>query len=173
MRNRISVVWLLSCAFSFATCSTALAEHSQVPVARIHAQAQVAAPPAAVWAWMIQGRNLVTWCPGWKSPANAKANISKVGDVLEYTDEWGNGGRSVVTYLLKNKELRVAHEPTKGDYMCQAKVILEPVGSGTRVHLWDQYTDESSPADAQATAQKMETELANMLASLKKGVQGR
>ncbi|MEO5988204.1 MAG: SRPBCC domain-containing protein [Candidatus Eisenbacteria bacterium] len=173
MLNRISVVCFLSSALALATCPVAFAEHTQVPVARIHAQAQVAAPPAAVWAWMTQGKNLVTWCPAWKAPANAKSNISKVGDVLEYSDEWGNGGRSVVTYLRKDKELRVAHEPNKGDYMCQAKVILEPVGSGTLVHVWDQYTDDSPPADAQATAKKMETELANMLAALKKGVQGK
>ena len=76
-----------------------------------------------------------------------------------------------MTYLAKDRELRVAHEPTKGDYMCQAKIVLERSGPGTRVHLWEQYTDESSPADMQATAQKMETELASTLAALKKGLE--
>jgi hypothetical protein len=41
------------------------------------------------------------------------------------------------------------------------------------VHLWDQYTDESSATDRQATATKMDTELANTLAMLKKGVEGK
>ncbi len=136
---------------------------------RVQTQAQVAAPLAAVWAWMTQGKNLATWCPQWKSPTNVKVSITKVGDVLDYTDEWGNGGRSIVTYLVKGKELRVAHEPNKGDYMCQAKFILEPVGTGTRVHMWDQYTDESSATDMQATAQKMDVELARTLAALKRG----
>ncbi len=169
---RASVVrWTLSAVLLLAFESTAMAEHTRVPVVRVHAQAQIAAPPAAVWAWMTQGKNLVTWCPQWKAPANAKASITKVGDVLDYADEWGNGGRSIVTYMVKGKELRVTHEPNKGDYMCQAKFILEPVGTGTRVHLWDQYTDESSATDMQATAQKMDAELANTLVALKKGVE--
>jgi len=173
MARRVSVLWILSSAAVLATAPAAFAEHSQVPVVRVHAQSQIAAPPAAVWAWMTQGRNFVTWCPQWKAPANAKTSITKVGDVLEYTDEWGNGGRSIVTYMVTGKELRVAHEPNKGDYMCQAKFILETVGTGTRVHLWDQYTDESSATDRQATATKMDTELANTLAMLKKGVEGK
>jgi hypothetical protein len=41
------------------------------------------------------------------------------------------------------------------------------------VQLWDQYTDESSATDMQATAQKMDAELAKTLAALKQGVQGK
>ena len=58
--------------------------------------------------------------------------LTRVGDVLDYTDEWGNGGRSVVTYLKKNAELRVAHEPASGAYMCQGKLILTTTGEGTK-----------------------------------------
>jgi polyketide cyclase/dehydrase/lipid transport protein len=173
MVRKGAVFGVLCGALLAASGSIARAEHHQVPVMRLHAQTEIAAPPAAVWAWMTQGRNLVTWCPQWKAAANAKATLTKVGDVLDYTDEWGNGGRSVVTYLSRGKELRVAHEPSRGDYMCQAKFVLEPAGAGTRVHLWDQYTDESSPTDMQATAQKMETELAGTLAALKRGVEGK
>lgn len=173
MTRKAAVLWMLSSVIVLAVTPAAFADHTQVPVVRVHAQGQIAAPPAAVWAWMTQGKNLVTWCPQWKAPSNAKMNIAKVGDVLEYTDEWGNGGRSIVTYMVKGKELRVSHEPNKGDYMCQAKFILEPVGAGTRVHLWDQYTDESPAADLQATAQKMDTELSRTLAALKKGVEGK
>ena len=171
MAGRVSILSMLSAGLLVVAASTARAEHSQVPVVRVHAQTEIAAPAAAVWIWMTEGRNLVTWCPQWKAAANAKANITKVGDVLDYTDEWGNGGRSVVTYLVKARELRVAHEPAKGDYMCQAKFVLEAVGPGTRVHLWDQYTDESSPTDMKATAEKMESELAATLAALKPGVE--
>ncbi len=96
---------------------------------------------------------------------------ARVGDVLDYADAWGNGGRSVVTFLAKDKELRVAHEPQRGDYICQAKFILEPTTKGTVIHFWDQYTDESKPEDLQATAQKMESEIAAMLAALKKGIE--
>jgi hypothetical protein len=107
----------------------------------------------------------------WKSPANAKINLTHVGAVLDFTDEWGNGGRSVVTYLAPGREIRVAHEPTKGDYMCQAKLILEPSPKGTMVHYWDQYTDESPPADLAATRKKMEAATESMLAALKKAAE--
>ncbi len=147
------------------------AEHKQVPVVRLHHVAEVAAPPAAVWAYLVQGRNLATYCPVWKSARNAAATISRVGDVLDYTDEWGNGGRSIVTYLVKDKELRVAHEPNRGDYMCQAKIVLVPRGAGTEIHFWEQYTDESATKDMEATAAKMEVELQQTLAAIKKGVE--
>ena len=158
-------------AAMFLASLPANAEHKQVPVVRVHAETEVAAPPTAVWAYMTTGKNFITWCPQWKNPSNARINLAKVGDVLEYSDEWGNGGRSVVTYLVRNREIRVAHEPAKGDYMCQAKLVLTPTARGTRVSYWDQYTDESPPPDLEATAGKMENELQQTLAALRKGVE--
>ena len=167
MTLRLALAWA-ACA---AIAATAVAEMKQIPVVRLHHEIEVAAPAAAVWAHMTQGKNLVTWCPQWKAPSNTRVNITKVGDVLDYSDEWGNNGRSIVTYLTKGKELRVAHEPNKGDYMCQAKLVLTPTATGTMVHYWEQYTDESVPKDLEATAQKMEAEIQNTLATLKKTVE--
>ena len=167
LRIRVSRAGIALATLVLAT--VARAAHQQVPVIRVHAETEVLASPGRVWAQITTGRNLVTWCPQWKSPKNAGVFLTRVGDVLDYTDEWGNGGRSVVTYLKKNAELRVAHEPASGAYMCQGKLILTPTDHGTNVALWDQYTDESPPADAAATAEKMEKELAETLAALKKG----
>lgn len=114
---------------------------------------------------------MVTWCPVWKSPANATIHLTKVGDALDFTDQWGNGGRSIVTYLARNKELRVAHEPNDGSYMCQAKITLTASGAGTAVHYMEQYTDESAAKDFEATAQKMQATMAAMLAALKQGAE--
>ena len=165
IRSRISLAMAAVTALVFTTA--ARAAHTQVPVTRVHAEAEVMAKPGVVWAHLTTGRNLVTWCPQWKSPKNASVFLTRVGDALDYTDEWGHGGRSVVTYLKRNEELRVAHEPANGDYMCQAKLILTPTERGTKVAMWDQYTDESSPADMAATATKMDKELAETLAALK------
>ena len=123
--------WIMLAAMAAATAGAApparaAVESTQVPVVRLHASIEVRAPASAVWAQITSGANLVTWCPMWKSPANAKVNLTHVGAVLEFTDEWGNGGRSVVTYLAPGREIRVAHEPTRGDYMCQAKLISNP-----------------------------------------------
>ena len=171
MNPRTTMVPALAMAGCAAMVTHAVADTKQVPVVRIHHQVEVTAPPAAVWAYMTQGKNLVTWCPEWKASANTKVNLSRVGDVLDYSDEWGNNGRSIVTYLVKDKEIRVAHEPNKGDYMCQAKFMLSPAAAGTRVEFVEQYTDESKPEDMEATAKKMEAEMQETLASLKRGVE--
>jgi uncharacterized protein YndB with AHSA1/START domain len=169
MMRKFTIGLVIAVVLLGALASAAAAEHSQVPVMRFHAQTDIAAPAASVWAHLTSGKNLVTWCPEWKSPKNAAVNLTKVGDTLDYTDDWGGGGRSVVTYIVKDRELRVAHEPNKGDYMCQAKLILTPTAGGTKVDYWEQYTDESAPADMQATAAKMEAEMAATLATVKKG----
>ncbi len=164
------IVGLIGTAMAVAAfASIGAAKHTQVPVVRLYAEAEIAAPPGTVWAQLTTGKSLVTTCPVWKSPKNVAVNLTRVGDVLDYTDEWGNGGRSVVTYIAKDKELRVAHEPNKGDYMCQAKLVLTPTARGTKVAYWEQYTDESSLTDLEATAGKMETEMAGTLAAVKQG----
>ena len=168
---RVSGIASLAALALLGAGSAALARPEKVTVVRLYGETEVAAPPAAVWGYLTTGKNIVTWCPQWKNMKNAAVNITKVGDVLTYTDEWGNGGRSIVTYLAKGKELRVAHEPNKGDYMCQAKLVLAPTAKGTTVRYWDQYTDESPPQDQEATAGKMEAEIASTLATLKKGVE--
>ena len=160
-----STAALVACASLFGM---ALADVTQIPVVKLHTQTEVAAAPAAVWAQLTTGKSMVTWCPYWKAEGNTKVNLTKVGDVLDYTDAWGNNGRSIVTYLAKDKELRVAHEPTDGSYLCQAKIVLEPAGKGTKIHYWEMYTDESEPKDRDATAKKTETEMMNTLAALKK-----
>lgn len=150
-----------------ALAAPALAAHTQVPVVRFHTETTIAAPPGRVWSSLTAGRNLVTYCPVWKSARNARVTLLHVGDVLDYRDAWGNGGRSIVTYLEKGRELRVAHEPDKGDYMCQAKFVLTPEGKGTRVEYWEQYTDESKDADREATAAKVEADMAAMMSGVK------
>jgi len=151
--------------------SAAGADVATLPVVKLHAETDVAAPPAAVWAKITTGNSLVTWCPYWKAEGNMKVNLTKVGDVLDFTDAWGNNGRSIVTFLTKDKELRVAHEPNDGSYMCQSKITLAANDKGTTVQYWEMYTDESEAKDRDATAAKMQTEMANTLAMLKKAAE--
>ncbi len=171
MLRWITIVGLTVSLTLIAASVASSAEMKQVPTVRLHAQAVVNAPAATIWAHMTRGKNLITWCPMWKSAKNAAVNLAKIGDVLDYSDQWGNGGRSVVTYLVGNKEIRVAHEPTSGSYMCQSRLVLEPQGKGTLVHYWEQYTDESGPTALQATATKMQSEMDRTLADLKRQVE--
>ena len=151
----------------------ASAESHKITMVRIQQSVEIAAAPAAVWTHLTTGKNLATWCPQWKGVSNAKVNLTRVGDVLDFTDAYGNGGRSVVTYLDKGKELRVTHEPDNGSYMCQARVTVAPSGKGARVQLSDSYTDESKPADMEATRKKSEADMAAELAALKKEIEGK
>jgi uncharacterized protein YndB with AHSA1/START domain len=138
---------------------------------RIEVKMEIAAPPAKVWTHLTTGQNLVTWCPVWTSSRNAAITLTKVGDVLDFTDSYGNGGKSVVTYLEKGKELRVVHEPADGSYVCQAKILLEGAGAGSRLTYVEQYSDESGPSDRKATLAKTEAEMIATLNSLKEGVE--
>jgi hypothetical protein len=149
------------------------ASHRQIPVVRIEVEQSIAAPPGVIWGHLTQGKNFVAWCPMWKSAANARTDLAKVGDVLDFTDQWGNGGRSIVTYFVKDKELRMTHEPNDGSYMCQARLMLVPAGPVTKVMYVDQYTDESKPEDLEATATKMNAEMATELTALKKSCEGK
>ncbi|TPW11301.1 MAG: hypothetical protein FD129_1696 [bacterium] len=149
----------------------ALARTSETPLVRIEANSTINAKPDAIWKWLTEGKNLVTWCPVWKNEANQKVNLKRVGDTLDFTDQWGNGGRSIVTFWAEKKELRVAHEPADGSYVCQSRVILTPSGSGTNVKWVEQYSDASVEADKTATATKMETDITASLTALKAAVE--
>lgn len=62
----------------------------------VQAGAEIAATPAAVWGYIVSGRNMATWCSEWKTAANTSRTLTRVGDVLDYTDSWGHGGRSAI-----------------------------------------------------------------------------
>lgn len=173
MNRRTLIASILAVALVACAAASARAVWKQVPVVRHTSEVDIKATPAAIWTRLTAGKNLATWCPVWKAPANARITLTKVGDVLDFTDEWGNGGRSVVTYLARNKELRVVHEPSNGSYLCQAKLVLEPKGAVTHVTFVEEYTDESKAEDLKATAEKMEAEMGATLAALKKAAEGK
>jgi len=171
MNGRICAILALVLLVGVALNAGATVKMEQVSVVRLVADTEVAAPSEKVWAYMTTGKNLVTWCPYWKSAKNAEVKITKVGDVLDFKDTWDNGGQSIVTYLDRNKEIRLAHEPTNGSYICQAKLILIPAGAKTKIQYTEQYTDESSIDDLTSNAFKMQKEMEKTLAELKKGVE--
>lgn len=143
----------------------------EVRMVRLTDQVEISAAATDVWMHMMSGSSLIAWCPYWRSEANAKVTIEKVGDVLEFHDEWGNTGRTVITFVEKPKELRMAHEPADGSYVCHATLTLKAMGDKTVVSYVERYTDESSPADAKATAAKMGEQMKETLQALKRTVE--
>lgn len=146
---------------------SAAADIKTIPVVCLTAEIEIKAAPAAVWTQLTEGKNLITWCPVWKSSKNSAIRLAKVGDSLDFTDQWGNGGRSIVTFYAPARELRVAHEPENGSYLCQARVTLAPGGAGTRLSWVERYTDESPESDRTATATRMTADMKATLATLK------
>jgi hypothetical protein len=161
---------LLACA---ALAGPARAEVHRVATTGIHSQIRIDAGAAAIWRYATQGSHFASWMPAWKQPRNARINLVRVGDWLDSVDDWNNKGRSVVTYLSRDRELRLANDPLDGSFMCQTKLVLNPDGAGTMVQLSEQYTDESSAADAGATAAKVQAGLDRSLRSLKAAVEKR
>jgi len=161
---------LLCCA---AFTGAARAEMKQIQTARLHSQLHVDAAAAPIWAYATRGSNFEEWMPLWNRPRNARINLVKVGDWLQFIDEWNNKGRSVVTYIERNKELRLANDPEDGSFMCQVKLTLDPDAQGTMVHLYEQYTDESPSGEFNATARKVQAGMDRSLRSLKMEMEGR
>ena len=79
MRARIAIALLLLVAAA-AVPAAAKMVTSQMMV--VSSSAEISAPPATVWERMTSGKNLVTWCPMWKSPSNAAAALTAVLGVL-------------------------------------------------------------------------------------------
>ena len=167
-RSVIYMAVVLSLVFAAVLFASGTEE---VRMVRITDEVEIGAAPGEVWGHMMSGASLIAWCPYWRSEANAEVTIGKVGDVLEFNDEWGNTGRTIITFVEKGKQLRMVHEPANGSYVCHATLTLKAAGAGTVVSYVEQYTDESSPDDAKATAASMGEQMAATLQTLKRVVE--
>jgi hypothetical protein len=150
----------------------ARAEMKPIMLVRVQAQTRISCPAPAIWRDITDGRKLARWMPDWNQPSNRRVQVLTMGSALDFVDEWNNRGRSVVTFLGSSesrdtREIRFANEPAHGDYLCRLKISTTRIQQGTMVQLTEEYTDESGPADAKATAQKMQASLERSLAALK------
>jgi len=166
--GRFPALLLLAAACLSLAAGSAGAAADELTAVRYTITQEIKAPPATVWTHLTSGKSFAVWCPQWKKDTNKTATLAKVGDSVDFTDEYGNGGRSIVTYIVRDKEIRVAHEPAIGSYICQAKILVAPSGAGTKVTLVEQYTDESKPEDRRATAAKAQAVNEKALAELAK-----
>ena len=133
--------------------------------------AEVKASPAQVWAALVEPGKAKTWYPGWKNAMETQS-LATVGQALSFVDEWNNAGKSVVLFVDRNKELRVAHMPNDGSYVCQVKFKVEPKGTGTLVTIVDQYSDDLNVPLDKDTGAKVNAGMTKYLAALKATVEG-
>lgn len=129
------------------------------------------ASPAQVWAALTEPAKAKNWYPGWKTAKETQA-LATVGQSLGFVDEWANAGRSVVLFVDKNKELRMAHMPNDGSYVCQVKFKVEPKGAGSFVTIVDQYSDDLNVPLDKDTAAKVKEGMMKYLAALKATAEG-
>jgi len=127
---------------------------------------EVKATPAQVWAALTDGGKIQSWYPGWKGATGVKS-LAMIGASISYKDEWGNPGKSVVIYAAKDKELRLAHVPDDGSYLCQVKFKLEAKRTGTTVTAADQYSDNLDVPLDKDTAATAKASMMKYLAELK------
>jgi len=133
---------------------------------------EVKATPLQIWPALTEPAKAKLWYPGWKNTVETQ-NLSAVGQSLGFVDEWANAGKSIVLFVNKNKELRMAHMPNDGSYVCQVKFKLEPKGTGTLVTIIDQYSDEADVPLDRDTAAQVKAGMAKYLTDLKMVVEAK
>jgi uncharacterized protein YndB with AHSA1/START domain len=139
---------------------------SKMALVTFDGDARIQASPEAVWAALTGAKTARSWCPMWKDAKDPQP-LTMVGTAIGFTDDYGNSGKSVVLFSDPAKELRLAHVPDNGSYVCQTRITLAPDGTGTRVHLTEQYSDALDVPVDKDTAAKTKTELEASLAALK------
>jgi uncharacterized protein YndB with AHSA1/START domain len=143
------------------------AKMSKMALMTCEAQIEIKATPAQVWKALTDADKVQSWCPLWKAAAQVKP-LTSVGQTIAFKDDWGNVGKSVVIFVDAGKELRVAHVPDNGSYLCQTRFVIAPGAQGTVVHVTEQYSDAMDvPTDAD-TATQTQKSMEDTLASLKK-----
>jgi hypothetical protein len=168
-RRRITMRELI---ILISVCSIISTAHSQnVAVSKLalmtfEGKMEVKASPAQVWAALTDADKAPSWYPYWKTNKPAQA-LTSIGQTMIYIDGWNNKGKSVVIYIDKGKELRLAHMPDDGSYVCQSKFIIEPKGIATMVTIIEQYSDNLDVPLDKDTAAKVDQEMTQYMAALK------
>jgi uncharacterized protein YndB with AHSA1/START domain len=156
---------------SIVSLSAGLARADTVSVSKLalmtfDADGQINAPVAKVWASLTDADKAMSWCPLWKGATNPQP-LTQVGNTMTFVDAWNNAGKSVVIFVDPGKELRVAHVPDNGSYVCQVKMVLTPVAGGTRIHVTEQYSDALDVPTDKDTAATTRKEIGAYVAALK------
>ena len=139
------------CAIALAIAGTAAGAgpapaQELITLVRLESRVEIAAPSAKIWARLVRGADLAACWPVWSASENAERTLAAAGDRLDFTDEWGNRGISVVTFFAPGEQLRTANDPADGSYVCRTSFVLEPGGSGRTVLRWiESYSTSGDP----------------------------
>jgi len=156
--------WGLCVGLALASAKAQPAEVTKMALVTIDVQTELAASVAEVWMALTETATASRWYPAWSEAEDDAAALDAVGRTIRFTDEYGNHGRSVVVYVAPRAEIRFAHVPDDGAYLCQTSITLQAVGRKTQLHVREQYSDQLDvPVDRDTAA----TTRDRLLASLK------
>jgi uncharacterized protein YndB with AHSA1/START domain len=114
---------------------------SKMALITVDGSVEIDAAPAKVWSALTDADKVQSWCPMWKQVPAGMKSLGTLGQAIAFEDEYGNAGKSVVIYVDAGKELRLAHVPDSGSYLCQARFTVSGQGTHTLVHVTEQYSD--------------------------------
>jgi uncharacterized protein YndB with AHSA1/START domain len=139
---------------------------SKMALVTLQGEMEIDASQSKVWSALTDAETAQSWCPYWQESRSSEP-MNAVGQSMAYKDSWGNGGKSVVIYAEEAKELRIAHVPNDGSYVCQVKFTLEGNGSGTMVSVTEQYSDNLDVPLERDTAKLVSHEIERYMTALK------
>jgi uncharacterized protein YndB with AHSA1/START domain len=122
----------------------------------IPSKMELKAPPEKVWAALCTVKGFCT-LTGFAPDSTARTRaFSRLGDAARATI-WTDRGQLVVTGVVPMKELRVAWEPENAGYLCSKRILLTKIPTGTKLEVWDRYTDDQPNVDETAKTVAAET----------------
>lgn len=107
----------------------------------IPSQLELAASPQRVWAAVCSVKGFSTLTGFVPEPADAGRTFSRLGDSAR-ASIWSDKGRLVVTAFIPLKEIRVTWEPENASYLCAKRILLAKTAAGTKLTVWDRYSDD-------------------------------
>lgn len=163
----VPLTLLVALLGTFARTVTAqTATTSKMALITIRASVEIEAPIDNVWAAITQTDLAHAWYPGWKN-AQGATSLNRVGNTIRFDDGYGNSGLSVVLYVDPGAELRVAHAPDNGSYICEVKFKLSQRPGKIIVEVTEQYSDDLAVPIDKDTAQMTKQEIEGYLGVLK------
>jgi uncharacterized protein YndB with AHSA1/START domain len=168
MKRSANGFWILALALVTAVPVRAgNVSVSKLALVTIDGAVEVSAPSAKVWSALTDADKAKSWCPLWKKAPAAPKSLATLGANIAFEDEYGNAGKSVVIFVEPGRELRLAHAPDNGSYLCQARFVLEEKGGVTVVRVTEQYSDALDVPTDRDTAASTRQAIAAYLADLK------
>jgi uncharacterized protein YndB with AHSA1/START domain len=157
----LPLLLLLAAAVPAVRAQVETPTYKKSALVRVDARVELKAPIAQVWAALVSPQGLAALTGN--KPDGIKG-LAKLGDATAAmcaTDK----GNFVCTHAVEGKELRITFEPENASYLCENRITLESISSGsTRLVITDRYSDDQADT-VDKTAKEVVAEMTRHLAA--------